>query len=879
MYTLQLNQMEVKIKKNLFYKLLNKTCIKNEKHQKLIIAGDFNAKTSIAFQKCCFDGMKIIPDNDYNENGSRLKNFCRRNTLCIASTYFEYSDECRYTWYSCDKKTKRINDYVITERFVQQYVTDCLAKPEYDFDSDHRILITYLRTPTTRKARWRRKSNSKKAEPDEKFLEENETRKSFHHSLSKSLESDTEKLKSSTDFSNKIVQSLHKAASTTLPQKHIRKQEKEIWKNDKELNILLNQRLETEKKSTEYKLLTKKIKTRVNLLRNYKLRQEAEQINEYANRKKVEELYRNMKSDGSTFHNVRRKNQCDPVKLKEYFSKHFNRLTKEKDPIELSEAPTFITILQDIPYSSIKTCPPDRSELETTIKSLKNGKSTNDIPIIYLKTASENNAFMNELVALYKTIWETKKIPKNWGHTKLVAIWKGSAKGNIDDPKAYRALQVGSSLCKIMTITILNRVKVWYENQLMDQQQGFRSGRGTTDGIFIAKSTHQITDKMKKPVYVLFVDLTAAFDHIDRDWLFKMIKQRLPKNANNILFELIKELYTYTTTALADYQEAIFELTLGVRQGGPESPMLFNIYIDYVIRVFLNICKEKGVHFLELNYKIPSSASSNGRIITGKNIQDWTGYADDLCLMLNDKENLQLALEILNKTFRRFSLEINVTKTKTMILNHQYLNIEYPSSISELNGIKIENVTSFRYLGYQITFNEPGTGDAETELRIDCAECKFYQHGKKFMNRKIDIRTRVIIYNSLVRSRLTYSCQIWCLTKTQLNRVNAAYIMMLRKMVKGGFRRKQNSWSFVLANKDILKICGTENIYEYTSRLQRNYLAHIIRSEDTKITKQLLFNNNIATKRGRQVNIKNYVLKNQNCTEEQFNKNAMTRKF
>ena len=92
-------------------------------------------------------------------------------------------------------------------------------------------------------------------------------------------------------------------------------------------------------------------------------------------------------------------------------------------------------------------------------------------------------------------------------------------------------------------------------------------------------------------------------------------------------------------------------------------------------------------------------------------------------------------------------------------------------------------------------------------------------------------------------------------------------------MVKGGFRRKQNSWSFVLANKDILKICGTENIYEYTSRLQRNYLAHIIRSEDTKITKQLLFNNNIATKRGRQVNIKNYVLKNQNCTEEQFNKN------
>ena len=57
-----------------------------------------------------------------------------------------------------------------------------------------------------------------------------------------------------------------------------------------------------------------------------------------------------------------------------------------------------------------------------------------------------------------------------------------------------------------------------------------------------------------------------------------------------------------------------------------------------------------------------------------------------------------------------------------MILNQQYLRKEYPSSISELNGIKIENVTVFRYLGCQIKFDEPGTGEAEIELRIDCAE-------------------------------------------------------------------------------------------------------------------------------------------------------------
>ena len=98
-------------------------------------------------------------------------------------------------------------------------------------------------------------------------------------------------------------------------------------------------------------------------------------------------------------------------------------------------------------------------------------------------------------------------IPSNWGHTRLVAIWKGSSKGTIDDANAYRGIQIGSSLCKVMTILIINRLKNWYENQILDQQQGFRSGRGTTDGLFIAKRIHQITNKMKKPVYALFVDL------------------------------------------------------------------------------------------------------------------------------------------------------------------------------------------------------------------------------------------------------------------------------------------------------------------------------------------------------------------------------------
>ena len=118
-------------------------------------------------------------------------------------------------------------------------------------------------------------------------------------------------------------------------------------------------------------------------------------------------------------------------------------------------------------------------------------------------------------------IWKEKQTPRSWSHSKLIALWKGAAKGSNKDPKAYRGLQVGSTLCKVMIIVILNRLKQWYDMQLLDQQQGFRSGRGTADGINITKRVQHISDSMKKSVFVLFIDLSAAFDHVDHVFLVK----------------------------------------------------------------------------------------------------------------------------------------------------------------------------------------------------------------------------------------------------------------------------------------------------------------------------------------------------------------------
>ena len=79
--------------------------------------------------------------------------------------------------------------------------------------------------------------------------------------------------------------------------------------------------------------------------------------------------------------------------------------------------------------------------------------------------------------------------------------WYQRGKGVADffflEKLKYRGLSIGSTVCKLIINIILNRIKPWYENQLTDEQNGFRSNRGTTDGISTVKRVRQITSKKK----------------------------------------------------------------------------------------------------------------------------------------------------------------------------------------------------------------------------------------------------------------------------------------------------------------------------------------------------------------------------------------------
>ena len=207
--------------------------------------------------------------------------------------------------------------------------------------------------------------------------------------------------------------------------------------------------------------------------------------------------------------------------------------------------------------------------------------------------------------------------------------------------------------------------------------------------------------KTNKEIFALFVDLTAAFDHINRNWLFQTIRNRLAddKKGNKII-NILENLYKQTNVESPHEPRLNFQTTSVVRQGRIESPLLFNLYLDYVMRVFFENCKEQNIKFPKFDFRITDAARQNRRLrdYQGNTENRGSGYADDIELFFHTAEDLQRAVTKLESLFEQFGLNINAKKTVTMIINFKGEDKNYPQSICSLGNLTLDNVKRFKYL-------------------------------------------------------------------------------------------------------------------------------------------------------------------------------------
>ena len=141
------------------------------------------------------------------------------------------------------------------------------------------------------------------------------------------------------------------------------------------------------------------------------------------------------------------------------------------------------------------------------------------------------------------------------------------------------------------------------------------------------------------------------------------------------------------------------------------------------------------------------------------------------------------------------------------------------------------------------------------------------------------MKTRIKFLNSFVRSRLTYSCQNWNLTLRQYEKLDVTYRNLLRRMVRGGFKRCGNDDSdfrYKLSNDKIHNICGTSNVSNFIKNQQKSYASHVVRMPTERSSKQLIFNDDKYHRVGRAIpSLLEQNLKNDEFSMDMFINNSM----
>ena len=148
---------------------------------------------------------------------------------------------------------------------------------------------------------------------------------------------------------------------------------------------------------------------------------------------------------------------------------------------------------------------------------------------------------------------------------------------------------------------------------LPDIQAGLRKVRGTRDQIANICWIIKISREFQKNIYFCFIDYAKAFDCVDHNKLWKILKEMgIPDHVTCLLRNLYagQEAIVRTGHGKTDW----FQIRKGVCRGCILSPCLFNLYAEYIMR---NV----GLDETQAGIKIARRDINNLR------------YADDIILM------------------------------------------------------------------------------------------------------------------------------------------------------------------------------------------------------------------------------------------------------
>jgi len=210
-------------------------------------------------------------------------------------------------------------------------------------------------------------------------------------------------------------------------------------------------------------------------------------------------------------------------------------------------------------------------------KSMATG--CDETPInFYIK---HKNILVPRIVRLFTLISITEKFPTSWKLAKIVPVFKKGEKNKIEN---YRPISNICSIAKVFEKLILQSIEAECEMSekriFGNNQHGFVKGRSTiTAALTLQEKIAYNIDENKKCVAVTAIDMSAAFDLLDKDILRKRMSfQGYPHQTINLIHDWLSDRQAYVK--IDNATSNVFEIKKGCIQGSVLGPTLFAILMS-----------------------------------------------------------------------------------------------------------------------------------------------------------------------------------------------------------------------------------------------------------------------------------------------------------
>jgi RNA-directed DNA polymerase len=187
---------------------------------------------------------------------------------------------------------------------------------------------------------------------------------------------------------------------------------------------------------------------------------------------------------------------------------------------------------------------------------------------------------------------------------------------------------------KLVQLACAKLLGAIYEEDFLDSSHGYRPGRSAKDTV--CELTFQLMYGCYG--YLVEADIKGFFEHMDHDWLLKMLSLRIDDRA------FLKLIQRWLKAGVLDTDGQVLHPATGSPQGGIVSPVLSNIYLH---------------HALDLWFERVVKPQCRGEALLCR-------YADDFVCAFRFRDDAERFFQGLPQRLKTFGLEVAPEKTQVL---------------------------------------------------------------------------------------------------------------------------------------------------------------------------------------------------------------------